>query len=237
MSGQSKSIKRFYQTVEIAKSDDGFEIRLDGNPLRTKRREVLLAPSAALAAAIKTEWDDQGEHIDPASTPLSSLLTEAIDADAAAQWRDDILSFLQTDLICYRADGPNALVERQAAAWDPYVAWLRDELGAVLVVTVGIVATAQADISIQRIKTELDKIPAVLLGALRKATAITGSAVMALALWKTAFPAADIYTASIVDDLYQAEKWGDDDEALARRDAMREEFLTISRFLDLLQAD
>lgn len=237
MSGSATLIKRFYRSVDIAGGDNGFEIRLDGKPLRTKRRQLLLAPSEPLAEAIKTEWDDQGEHIDTASTPLTNLLTEALDADAAAQWRDDILSYLQTDLICYRAETPQALVERQATARDPYVTWLRDEVGAALVVTTGVIATAQPDIAIDRVRTILVDLPPVSLAAMRKATAITGSAVMGLALWEKAFPPADIFNASIVDDLFQAEKWGDDDEASARRDALRSEFVAIARFLAFVKPD
>lgn len=235
MSGSAGAIKRFYRVVEVVEGDGGFEIRLDGKPLRTKQSQILLAPNEPLARAIKTEWDNQGEHIDTASTPLTNLLTEAIDADAETQWRQDILSYFQTDLICYRAETPNALVERQATAWDPFVAWLRDEVGATLVVTAGVIATAQPDISINRIRTILADVPPASLAAMRKATAITGSAVMALALWEKAFPASDIFNASIIDDLFQAETWGDDDEASARRETLRNEFADIARFLALMR--
>ncbi len=237
MSGPPDAIRRFYKSVDVAETDQGFEVRLDGKPLRTKRQSVLLAPSAALAASIKMEWDDQGEHIDPAATPLTGLLAEAIDADAAAQWRDDIIAYLSSDLVCYRAETPAALVERQAAMWDPYLDWLRDELGAALVATTGVIATAQPDIAIDRIRSVLDGSAPDTLAGLRKAAAITGSAVMALALWRKAFPAAEIFAASIVDETFQMEQWGDDDEARARRDAMREEFLTAARFLELLETD
>lgn len=233
MTGAGGQIKRFYRAVDINAVEGGFEIRLDARPLRTKRRRTLLAPNAALATAIKTEWDDQGEHIDPATTPLTNLLTEALDGDAAEQWRDDIMSYLTTDLICYRAEAPKALVERQAAAWDPYLDWLRDDFGSALVVTAGVIATPQPDIAIDRIRNFLAPMASVSLAALRKATAITGSAAMALALWEKKFAAMDIFEASIVDDRFQAEKWGEDDEAAARRDALRAEFLTVARFLEL----
>ncbi len=237
MNGSPGAVKRFYQSVETAETERGVEVRLDGKPLRTKQKQVLLAPSASLADAIKAEWEAQGEHIDFASTPLTGLLSEAIDADAAALWRNDILAYLQSDLVCYRAETPAALVERQAIAWDPYLNWLRDELGAALMVTSGVVSTPQPEVAIDRVRAVMSAASPETLSALGKATATTGSAVMALALWKKAFPPTDIFSASVVDETFQAEKWGDDAEARDRRLTIRNEFLTIARFLELLEAD
>ncbi len=237
MSGSPDAIKRFYKSVDVVEADGGFEIHLDRKPLRTKNRKTVLASGKALATAIKAEWAEQGEIIDPASSPLTNLLAEAIDADAAEQWRDDILAYLQSDLVCYRAETPAALVERQAAVWDPYLDWLRNELGAALVVTAGVISAPQPDIAIDRVRAVLEGGSPEALGALRKATAITGSAVLALALWKKAFAPADIFAASLVDETFQIERWGEDDEAQARREAMQAEFLIIARFLDLLEKD
>lgn len=229
------TVKRFYKSVSVVVRDDGFEIRLDDKPLKSKWKEVLLAPTRALADAIRDEWDAQGEALDLAANPLSNLLAEAIDADAADQWRDDILGYLKSDLVCYRAETPAALAERQAAQWDPYLDWLREDLGAVLVVTAGVIAAPQPDIAIDSVCKALDGASRETLAALRKATAITGSAVMALALWKGAFAPADIFDASLVDENFQIEQWGEDDEAHARREIIRGEFMAIARFLALLK--
>ncbi len=237
MSGSSEAIKRTYRAVTVTELDDGFEIRLDDKPLRTKKRNAVIAPTYKLADAIRMEWEEQGDHIDLGSTPLTNLLADAIDADAAAQWREDILAYLGSDLLCYRADAPQALVDRQAAAWDPYLDWLRDELGAALVITTGIMSTPQPDIAIDRVRTVLADVGRETLAALRTATAITGSAVMALALWKKAFPAGEIYGASIVDEAFQAQQWGDDEEAAVRRSVIEGEFMHVARFLDLLAGD
>lgn len=237
MSGSSEQVKRFYKAVSVNETDDGFEIRLDERPLRTKSRNILIAPTVSLADAIRREWDEQEDEIDLASTPLTNLLADAIDADAAPQWRDDILDYLRSDLVCYRAGAPQALVERQADAWDQYLDWLRNELAAALVVTTGVMSTPQPDIAIDRIRTTLDAASRETLSALRKATAITGSAVMALALWKKVFAAHDIYAASIVDETFQAEQWGEDAEALARRRVIEQEFIHVGQFLELLATD
>ena len=184
MSGSKKAIKRFYRTVSVSETNDGYEVRLDDKPLRTKGKKILIATSASLADAIQEEWEQQGDEIDLASTPLTNLLADAIDANAASQWRADILGYLGSDLVCYRADAPQALVERQAEVWGHYLDWLRDDLGAALVVTTGVISTPQPQIAIDRVRTVLAPLNRETLAALRKATAITGSAVMALALWK-----------------------------------------------------
>ena len=234
MSGSKKAIKRFYKSVSVSSANEGYEVRLDDKPLRTKGQKILIAPSASLADAIQEEWEQQGDEIDLASTPLTNLLADAIDANSASQWRADILGYLGSDLVCYRADAPQALVERQAEAWGPYLDWLRDELGAALVVTTGIISTPQPQIAIDRVRTILAPLNRETLAALRKATAITGSAVMALALWKQAFAARDVFAASVIDEVFQAEQWGEDEEAMGRRQTIEREFLHIARFLELL---
>jgi len=236
MTDQS-SVKRFYKTVDVANADDGFQVRLDGKPIRTKRGAPIYAPTRALAEAINAEWAGQRDEIDFGATPLTRILGDAIDADAADQWRDDILAYLKSDLVCYRADAPAKLVERQTAVWDPFLDWLRDELGAGLVVTSGIVSAPQPDIAIERVKTAIDDLPPALLAALRRMTAITGSAVLTLALWKNAFTPEQVFDASIVDETFQRDQWGEDTEATARLDAIRLEFLDLARFVSLLGAD
>ena len=242
MNGSTKTIRRFYQSVSVSSANEGYEVRLDDKPLRTKGQKVLIAPSASLADAIQEEWKQQGDEIDLASTPLTNLLADAIDADASNasamdQWRADILGYLGSDLVCYRADAPQALVERQADVWGHYLDWLRDDLGAALVVTTGVISTPQPQIAIDRVRTVLAPLNRETLAALRKATAITGSAVMALALWKQAFAARDVFAASVIDEVFQAEQWGEDEEAMGRRQTIEREFLHIARFLELLGSD
>ena len=237
MNGSTKTIRRFYQSVSVSSANEGYEVRLDDKPLRTKGQKILIAPSASLADAIQEEWEQQGDEIDLASTPLTNLLADAIDANAASQWRADILGYLGSDLVCYRADAPQALVERQAEVWGHYLDWLRDDLGAALVVTTGVISTPQPQIAIDRVRTILAPLNRETLAALRKATAITGSAVMALALWKQAFAARDVFAASVIDEVFQAEQWGEDEEAMGRRQTIEREFLHIARFLELLGSD
>lgn len=236
MSVGAGPVKRFYKSVAVKAVDDGFGVLLDDRPARTALGRPLIAPAEMLANAVAEEWAAQGEFLDRRFMKLTALLTAAVDGGeaAAAGWRDDVLKYLETDLLCYRAETPPALAECQAAAWDPYLQWLRRELGAALIATKGVAAVAQPDAAVAAVRGALDvQSPPVLL-AIQKATAQTGSAVLGLALWKRAFTADEIFSASRVDEHFQQRQWGADAEAQAREAKMRREFLCAAEFLALL---
>ncbi len=237
MSGSSGAPSRFYQSVFVSHTPSGFEVLLDERPLKTKGGNKLVAPTEKLADAVRAEWEAQGETIDLTATPLTNLLAGAIDADAAPQWHADIIGYLKSDLLCYRAEAPAALTERQADAWDEYLDWARTEFGAALVVTAGVMSVPQPDIAAKNIEAALAGADRELLAGLRTATAITGSAILALALWKRFRTPAKIFAASIVDESFQAEQWGDDAEASARRELIEQEFNAVARYLQLLGDD
>lgn len=229
--------KRFYKDVATVLHEDRHAIALDDRLAKTMGRNVLSAPGLALANAVVAEWAGQGEHIDRASMPLTGLLSASIDgSDAdAEQWREEIVKYLGSDLVCYRVAEPDKLASRQAAVWGPYVEFLREEFGAILVTTVGIMAVPQADASSAAVRRSLQKASHETLFALQIATAIAGSAVLALALWKDFADAETIFEASRVDERFQEEQWGVDEEAKAREDRLKADFLTVARFLTLLK--
>lgn len=234
-----KRIKRFYDEVKVAPAEgaEGWRILLDGKALRTKKREPLTVDDHALALALAEEWRAQGEFLDPAATPLTHLASAAQDNDDdGAAWKRDILDYLGSDLLCYRATAPAGLVERQAVSWDPYLSWLRSECGAALVTTSGIVAVAQPEISIEAVRRVLKDLGPLETLALRTATAILGSAVLGVALWRGDFSADDIFAASRIDETFQAEQWGADEEAAEREAAIRKDFDSAARLLSLLAA-
>ncbi|GJL95201.1 MAG: ATPase [Hyphococcus sp.] len=232
-------VKRFYKTVSVQPEGDGFAVCLDGRTVRTQRHVPLLAPIRQLAEEIVKEWEAQNEHIDRESMKLTALLSGALDGvenGDTGQWTEDTLKYLQSDLLCYRADEPAGLVKRQAEIWQPYLDWLQDEFDAPLIVTQTLLAKAQPSKSVDAVESQLKVMSPSVLFAVKVATAITGSAVLALAAWKGAFPIVDIFNASQVDEHFQQERWGVDDEARLREDAMRAEFLKVAEFFQLLKS-
>jgi chaperone required for assembly of F1-ATPase len=214
--------KRFYMR---ATTGEAGEVLLDGKQVFTPARKPLAAPSRALAEALAAEWDAQKEEIDPGGMALTRLANAAIDAVAAmpAAVAAEIEKYLGSDLLCYRAEAPEGLVARQAQHWDPVLAWARDKFGARFVLAQGVVHVAQPSEAIAamraRIPTDPDNIKNIWrLAALASITALTGSALIALALAEGALDVEAAWAAAHVDEDWQMSQWGRDDVALARRD-------------------
>src|SRR5262249_17836170 len=133
-------VRRFYTDVGIEKREHGFVLKLDARPVKTPRRRMLAAPRESLAASLAEEWRAQGETIDPAAMPLTRLANAIIDgvADEAKAVRAEAEKYLASDLLFYRAENPDALVARQAGAWDPLLDWAREVFGARFVCSAGI---------------------------------------------------------------------------------------------------
>jgi chaperone required for assembly of F1-ATPase len=212
--------KRFYKQATVGeRAPDGFPVLLDGKPVFTPARRTLAAPSRELAEAIASEWNAQGEEIDPARMPLTRLANAVIDAvvkkpaDVAAE----IAHYLGSDLVFYRAETPQGLVERQAQLWDPVLSWARDTLDARFVLGAGVLHVQQSDEAISAARAAIPADP-WRLGALASITALTGSALLALALAAGRLDAEAAWAAAHVDEDWQMQQWGRDELALARRD-------------------
>ena len=233
---EETKVKRFYKAAAAEAVEDQYVILLDGRAAKTIGRNQLRAPSKSLADAIAAEWDAQSEFIDRNTMPLTALLAGAIDqkASCAEDPVDEILSFLKTDLLCYRADKPAALQERQAAAWDPYLSWFDATFGARLGTTTGIAAVEQPGEALDAVREELAKAAPFTAPAVKIATEITGSAVLALGLWRGEFDQDAIFDASRVDEAFQEERWGVDAEAEARTKRLAADFAAVARFLSLV---
>jgi chaperone required for assembly of F1-ATPase len=212
--------KRFYKHASVADTagEGGFAVLLDGKPVKTPVRRALAAPVRPLAELIAREWEAQETVIEPARMPLTRLANAVIDAvaDHAGAVTDEVTKYLGSDLLCYRADSPPGLVARQTQHWDPVIDWARDKLGARFVLVEGIVYAAQPDDTIAAARAA---IPQDLwrLGAVASITTLTGSALLALALAHSAIEPAAAWAAAHVDEDWQMEYWGRDDQALERR--------------------
>ncbi|MGE0564653.1 MAG: ATP12 family chaperone protein [Pseudolabrys sp.] len=217
--------KRFYKDATVAEETGGFAVLLDGKPVRTPARRALAAPTRALADLLAAEWNAQGDTIDPAAMPLTRLANAVIDAVAAQAGAvtAEIVNYLGTDLVCYRADEPAALVAAQARVWDPVLAFARDDHGARFVLAQGVVHAAQPAAAIDAMRTAIPR-DIWRLGAVSSITTLTGSGLIALMLAAGRLAPEAAWAAAHVDEDFQMQQWGRDELALARRAAREAEF-------------
>ncbi|MBI5127875.1 MAG: ATPase [Rhodopseudomonas palustris] len=224
--------KRFYTTAAISETPDGFAITLDGRPVKTPTRNALAAPRRELAEAIAAEWQAQQELIDPATMPLTRLANSVIDGVARRidEVTDDIAKYFGSDLLFYRAGHPDELIAREAQHWDPVLFWAADEFGAHFILAEGIIHVGQPDSAIAAARGALPRDPWS-VGALHVVTTITGSALLALALVKGRLDPDQVWAAAHVDEDWNIERWGLDEEVAARRAAREVEFRAAARVL------
>lgn len=226
-------MKRFY-TAATAESDG--RILLDGKPVNTPARRHLAAPTSALAQAIAAEWNAQGETIDPATMKLTGLANAAIDrvAPDPAAFAAGLARYAESDLFCYRAEGPVDLVARQAAEWDPLLAWARRRYDVDFAVTQAVFHTAQPPLTIARLSAALAALDPFRLAAMSPLVTIGGSLVAALALHEGEIDTQTAFAATHLDELWQAEQWGADAEAIETRENREADFAAAARMLCLL---
>ena len=212
--------RRFYARAEVAEGEDGFAVLLDGRPVKTPARRTLAAPTRALAEALAAEWEAQRDVVDPAKMPLTRLANSIIDgvADTPAAVAAEAEKYLASDLVCYRAEGPDGLVARQAGAWDPVIAWAREALGARFVVGEGMVFAVQPGAALAAARAALPRDP-WRLGAFHVVTTLTGSALIALAVLNGRLGVEDAWRAAHIDEDWNMDFWGRDELALERRAA------------------
>ncbi|HZT25390.1 MAG TPA: ATP12 family protein [Pseudolabrys sp.] len=230
--------KRFYQR---AMAGEGGTVLLDGKPVMTPARKLLVAPTPALVRAIAAEWNAQQQEIDPGRMPLTRLANAAIDAVAAkpAPVAAEIEKYLGSDLLFYRAEGPAGLVAKQAQHWDPLIAWAREGLGARFVLAQGVMHVKQPGEAIAAARARIpvaDSDAAIWrLAAMSSITSLTGSALLALALAARAIDVEAAWTAAHVDEDWQMAQWGEDELALATRAFRRAEMDAAAMVLALLR--
>jgi chaperone required for assembly of F1-ATPase len=226
-------MKRFWKTVTV---DAERGVRLDERPVRTPGRVPLLLPTDMLAEAVADEWRGVAEDIDPRAMPLTGLANAAIDriAPDPEAFAAGLAAYGESDLLCYRAESPPDLVERQAALWDPPLDWARDRYDVHFAIASGVMHQAQPEATIERLGTAIAARRAFELAPLSPIVTITGSLVLALALAERAMPADAAWAAANLDEDWQAEKWGEDDLAIDARETRRRDFKAAVRFLRLV---
>lgn len=207
--------KRFWKEATVHEDEAGFGVKLDGRAVKTPAKAPLNVPSRALAAAIAAEWDAQEGKIDPATMPVTRSANAAIDKvrTQAAEVAELIAAYGETDLLCYRAETPEALVARQAAAWDRWLDWAQARYGARLSTTRGVIPVAQPEAALAALAARVALCDEWELAALHDLVGITGSLVLGLAVAEGALSAAEAWEISRVDEHWQIEQWGADEEA------------------------
>ncbi len=227
--------RRFWTGVAVVPVAGGFTVELDGRRVRTPAKAPLILPTAALAHAVAAEWDAQGATVDPRTMPVTRSANAALDKVGAQ--RDEVIALIAayggSDLICYRAASPVELVGLQAAAWDPWLDWARDMLAAPLVTTVGVMPVAQAPLTLAQMHRAVAAFDDFGLTALHDLVGMTGSLVLGLAVAQGAIDAGTAWALSRVDDIWQREQWGADEDADALAAAKEADLNHAARFLAL----
>ncbi|TGU92991.1 ATPase [Mesorhizobium sp. M00.F.Ca.ET.151.01.1.1] len=231
--------KRFYKEVSIVPVEAGFAVQLDGRPVRTPGKALLALPTEAAAALVAGEFAEQGETINPVTMPVMRLVNTAIDGVASDPQAvlEDILRFASSDLLCYRADAPQGLVERQNEQWDPVIDWARASLGVRFNLAEGIIHVEQPRETIAVLGSHLaQRAQPLRLAAIHVMTSLTGSALLALAVDFGELDSEEAWAAGHVDEDWQIAQWGQDAEAVARRTARKRDMMAAVSLLEALQA-
>ena len=207
--------KRFWKQADVTDAEDGFGVALDGRMVKTPAKAALMVPSRAMAEAIATEWDAQSEVINPETMPFTRSANAAIDkvANQHGEVADMLAEYGDSDLLCYRADSPQELVQRQAAEWDPALDWAEQALGVRLEPRTGLLHRPQDAAALRSLRHAVHGLSPFQLAAFHDLVSMSGSLVLGFAAaqdWRTAD---DIWRISRLDEAWQAEQWGSDEEA------------------------
>jgi chaperone required for assembly of F1-ATPase len=230
-------MKRFYKDVSVAADAGGHRILLDGRPVHSPARQLLVMPSAALAEAVAGEWRAQGSTIERAGMGLTRLVSTALDRMPALRGAaiDEALGYALTDLLCYRAAEPAELAERQERAWQPWLDWLAEAHGARLVVTTSMLPVSQPEPALARLRAAIEQLDDWRLVGLHGATTALGSVVLGLALLEGRIDAEQALTASLLDELFEIERWGRERDAERRQQVLRRDLAAAASFLACLR--
>jgi len=224
--------KRFYAEAGVSEVDGGFAITLDGKPIKTPSGRMVAVPVREIADAVAAEWAAQAEIIDPLSMPMTRFANSVIEAvvDRVSLVRDDMAKYLQSDLLFYRAGHPEALVARESEHWDPVLFWAANAFSAHFILAEGIVHVHQPEQAVEAAHAALPQNPWSVAAA-HVVTTLTGSALLALALAHGRLDAEAVWAAAHVDEDFNAEQWGQDEEALCRRAVRETDFRAAVRIL------
>lgn len=226
--------KRFWTDVTIEEVSGGFRVLLDGRAVKSPGRRALDLPSLPMAEAMAEEWRAQTDTIDPATMPVTRSANSALDQTAPQREGviDSLAAYGETDLLCHRATEPSALVKRQAAAWDPLLNWSAAHLRAEMAITQGILPTEQSAESLAKLRSAVANYGNFGLTGLYDLIQLSGSIIIGLAVAQARISAAEGWEVSRIDEAWQIEQWGADEEADAQCSRRQAAFFHASQFLN-----
>ena len=227
--------KRFYTAAGTGEAEGGHIVTLDGKPIKTPSGRTVVVPSRSLAEMIAAEWNAQGEFIEPLTMPLTRFANSVVQGvtDNVAAVRDDVAKYFGSDLLFYRAGHPEGLVAREAEHWDPVLFWAAETLGAHFMLAEGVMHVRQPDEAIAAVRKALPGDPWA-IAAVHVLTTLTGSALLALAMFRGVIDPEKAWAAAHVDEDWNAEKWGTDEEVSARKAAKSVDFNAVAAVLRAL---
>jgi chaperone required for assembly of F1-ATPase len=229
------TVKRFWKEARAVDAADGFAVELDGRPVRTPAKVPLVFPTLALAQAAALEWDAQQGKVDPNTMPVTRAGNASIDKVAVARLEvvEMLAAYADSDLICYRAPHPDELIARQNEAWDPLLDWAHKTYDARLASVVGVVHVPQDENALRRLCAPLYDMTPFEITAMHDLISLSGSLVIGLAAASDHLSIKELWRLSRIDEAFQIEQWGADDEADAQAMIKERAFLDADRFLRL----
>ena len=227
--------KRFWKQATAQSCDGGFTVTLDGRAVKTPAKRPLVLPTMAMAEVIAAEWDAQQGRVRPETMPATRAANSAIDNVAIqfAEVAGDLARYGETDLLCYRATAPQELIDRQADAWDPLLAWSAAALRAPLIATAGVMHIRQPEASLAKLRAQVHAFTPFQLAAAHDLIAISGSLILALAVTRGRLSLVEAWHLSRIDETWQNELWGVDEDAAALESLKRQALAEAARFFAL----
>lgn len=229
--------RRFWKSTTTEQAPEGWRVLLDGKPVLTPARAPLLLPSAEVAALVAKEWDAQGDRIDPSTMPATRMANSAIDKVTPQHEAvsDIVAAYGGSDLLCYRAEHPRELVQRQQA-WDGPLAWCEANLGARLRTVTGLMPVEQDPAALENLSARVRALSAFELAPFHDLVSLSGSLVLGFAVAEGALSADEAWRLSRIDEDFEAEQWGQDDEAVSFAAGRERDFRFALTFLRAVQA-
>ena len=229
-------MKRFYKDVTVAKLDGGWQVLLDGRGVKTPARAAQILPSEALAEALAGEWRAQGEELDPKTMPMRDLADYAIDQVTGQRKSiaEKLIRYAETDTLAYRASPDEPIFARQQELWEPILCAFEEDHGMQMPRTTGIMG---AELSHETGAVLNDKALALdpfLLAALETLTSLAASLSIGWTALSEPEKATSLFDAANLEQDFQAEEWGWDQEATESRASKAASFEMAANFARLV---